>query len=200
MKKIELDALRDFAIEHLPAAQRQREQAKRFGTSRDVYYGSLSVATMFTQASATSSAIEMQAARLLEQVLLLAGDYSYDGIEETIIEAAHDLTKLTGTHIPWLPRPQEPATTQANPQPRQETSKEQRNIANSTQSVEEKLSLKSGQLLSTKQAATALGRKDQTLRSWASKENGPIQPVKVNGRNMWRSDDILALYSKKPTT
>ncbi|CAN5859053.1 hypothetical protein BH11PSE8_BH11PSE8_26990 [soil metagenome] len=39
--------------------------------------------------------------------------------------------------------------------------------------------------LSTKDAAQYLNRQPQTLRKWAAYENGPIRPVRINGRLMW---------------
>jgi hypothetical protein len=46
-------------------------------------------------------------------------------------------------------------------------------------------------------AAFWLNRKEQTLRAWASKENGPIRPIKVNGRNAWAVADIRRILSKR---
>lgn len=34
-------------------------------------------------------------------------------------------------------------------------------------------------------AAFHLNRKPQTLRTWACKENGPIRPLRINGRLAW---------------
>lgn len=39
-------------------------------------------------------------------------------------------------------------------------------------------------------AAFHLGRKVQTLRTWASLENGPLRPIRVNGRLAWSVADI----------
>lgn len=47
--------------------------------------------------------------------------------------------------------------------------------------------------LPTADAARHLSRKPQTLRGWACLENGPIRPVRVFGRLMWKTDDIRAL-------
>jgi hypothetical protein len=44
--------------------------------------------------------------------------------------------------------------------------------------------------LPTKEAAFHLNRAEQTLRLWASKQNGPLQPVHVNGRLAWLVADI----------
>jgi hypothetical protein len=196
MKKYELDALRDFAIEHLPAAQRQREKAQRFGMDPDGYCRGLTVAATLTRASATVSAIEDCAARLLEQLMLVALDNGYEGIEDTIIEAAHNLASLTGTTIPWLPDRQEiprsahtverqgaPQTEPTQPQARPRSF----SVAD----------LVPGQLLTTEQAASALGRRPNTLRTWVSKETGDIQPAcKVGREHRWSADDIIALVKK----
>lgn len=45
----------------------------------------------------------------------------------------------------------------------------------------------------TAAAAYYLNRKPQTLRMWACLENGPIRPVRVNGRLAWRVADIKAV-------
>ena len=45
-------------------------------------------------------------------------------------------------------------------------------------------------------AAYWLNRKPQTLRSWASKENGPIRPSRVNDRLAWAVADIKRLLAK----
>lgn len=41
--------------------------------------------------------------------------------------------------------------------------------------------------------AAALNPRPQTLRKWACLENGPIRPVRINGRLAWRVVDIQAL-------
>jgi hypothetical protein len=45
----------------------------------------------------------------------------------------------------------------------------------------------------TDAAAHYLNRKPQTLRAWACLENGPLRPVRINGRLAWRVADIRAL-------
>lgn len=49
--------------------------------------------------------------------------------------------------------------------------------------------------LPTNEAAAALNRKSQTLRSWASTEKGPIRPIRINGRLHWKTSEIHALLS-----
>jgi hypothetical protein len=40
-------------------------------------------------------------------------------------------------------------------------------------------------VVDTATAASYLNRRPQTLRIWASRENGPMRPVRVNGRLAW---------------
>jgi hypothetical protein len=42
----------------------------------------------------------------------------------------------------------------------------------------------------TNTAAFYLNRKPQTLRKWACYENGPLIPVRINGRLSWSVSDI----------
>ncbi len=39
-------------------------------------------------------------------------------------------------------------------------------------------------------AAYHLSRASQTLRIWACKENGPIRPLRINGRLAWPVADL----------
>jgi len=45
-------------------------------------------------------------------------------------------------------------------------------------------------------AAFWLNRKPQTLRSWASKENGPLRPSRLNDRLAWAVADIRRILDK----
>ena len=45
----------------------------------------------------------------------------------------------------------------------------------------------------TATAAYYLSRRPQTLRGWACLENGPLRPIRVNGRLAWRMSDIRQL-------
>jgi hypothetical protein len=49
------------------------------------------------------------------------------------------------------------------------------------------------EVLTTDEAAAAINRKPQTLRKWACLENGPIRPVRINGRLAWRVADLQKL-------
>jgi hypothetical protein len=39
-------------------------------------------------------------------------------------------------------------------------------------------------------AAYHLNRQPQTLRAWACLENGPLKPIRINGRLAWKTDDL----------
>ena len=49
--------------------------------------------------------------------------------------------------------------------------------------------------LPTHAAAQALGRSPYTLRRWSADGSGPIQPVRVHGRLLWRAADIERLLN-----
>jgi hypothetical protein len=53
------------------------------------------------------------------------------------------------------------------------------------------------EVLTTDEAAAALNRKPQTLRKWACLANGPLHPVRINGRLAWKVSDIRALLEGK---
>ena len=47
--------------------------------------------------------------------------------------------------------------------------------------------------LPTDEAAYHLNRKQQTMRIWACQQNGPIQPIRINGRLAWKVSDLRRL-------
>lgn len=49
--------------------------------------------------------------------------------------------------------------------------------------------------ITTNEAAYHLNRKNQTLRAWACLENGPLRPVRINGRLAWNVADIRNLLA-----
>ena len=51
------------------------------------------------------------------------------------------------------------------------------------------------EILTTNEAAAVIKRKPQTLRKWACLDNGPIRPVRINGRLAWRVTDLQKLIS-----
>lgn len=44
--------------------------------------------------------------------------------------------------------------------------------------------------LPTSEAAMHLHRAEQTLRLWACREDGPVRPIRVNGRLAWPVADL----------
>lgn len=55
------------------------------------------------------------------------------------------------------------------------------------------LDLETRTTIPTAAAAYHLNRKSQTLRAWACLENGPIRPIRINGRLAWPTNEIKAL-------
>ena len=47
--------------------------------------------------------------------------------------------------------------------------------------------------LPTREAAVHLSRAQQTMRLWACYGNGPIQPIRINGRLAWKVADLRRL-------
>lgn len=52
------------------------------------------------------------------------------------------------------------------------------------------LELESRPAVPTEQAAHYLSRRPQTLRGWACHENGPLRPLRINGRLAWQVADL----------
>lgn len=50
-------------------------------------------------------------------------------------------------------------------------------------------------ILPTNEAAATINRAPQTLRKWACLENGPIRPIRINGRLAWKVADLQALLN-----
>jgi hypothetical protein len=49
------------------------------------------------------------------------------------------------------------------------------------------------EVLPTNEAAASINRRPQTLRRWACLEDGPIRPIRINGRLAWRVVDLRGL-------
>lgn len=49
--------------------------------------------------------------------------------------------------------------------------------------------------LPTQEAAFHLNRAEHTLRLWAMRENGPIRPIRVNGRLAWPVADLRRILN-----
>lgn len=52
--------------------------------------------------------------------------------------------------------------------------------------------------VTTREAAFYLNRAEQTLRLWASCENGPLRPLRVYGRLAWPTADLRRLLGVSP--
>ena len=52
--------------------------------------------------------------------------------------------------------------------------------------------------VSTEVAAFHLNRRPQTLRSWACFENGPIRPIRINGRLAWPVRELRRMLGCSP--
>lgn len=50
-------------------------------------------------------------------------------------------------------------------------------------------------VLPTDEAASVINRRAQTLRKWACLENGPIRPIRINGRLAWRVTDLAVILN-----
>ncbi len=44
--------------------------------------------------------------------------------------------------------------------------------------------------LTTAEAAAHLNRAQQTLRLWAMREDGPVRPLRINGRLVWPTAEL----------
>jgi len=49
--------------------------------------------------------------------------------------------------------------------------------------------------LPTHEAAFTINRSPQTLRKWACLEQGPIRPIRINGRLAWQVSDLRSLLA-----
>lgn len=52
--------------------------------------------------------------------------------------------------------------------------------------------------LSTAEAAYHLNRAQQTLRLWAMREDGPLRPIRVNGRLGWPVAELRRILHVQP--
>lgn len=50
-------------------------------------------------------------------------------------------------------------------------------------------------VMTTAEAASYLNRAAQTLRKWACLENGPLRPIRINGRLAWKVSDLQKLLN-----
>lgn len=55
------------------------------------------------------------------------------------------------------------------------------------------LELENRPTVATDRAAYYLNRQQQTLRGWACREDGPLRPMRINGRLAWKTEDLRKL-------
>ena len=203
MESIQLDALRDLAIDHLPQAQVRREQAKQWGSSHNEFNMALAHTAVSVRAKAGTTAVEYAAANLLEAVMLICCERDtkltaaqHQATLSQVVATAKELCELTGRGIPWLDRvakeiatpPAPPVTKPTRAQVPPHTAPEEQPTTTGC--------IYAGRSLKTDEAAKALGREPQTLLSWSSKQNGPLQPTKVGRLLMWSGDTICKLLKE----
>jgi hypothetical protein len=49
--------------------------------------------------------------------------------------------------------------------------------------------------MTTVDAAAALNRKPETLHKWSCRKDGPLQPIRINGRLAWSTAEIQRLLN-----
>jgi hypothetical protein len=194
LKNIEIEALRDFAIENLPRAQADREQVSRFGLPVEDLYIRLAATAAFVRARAGTTAVEYAAANVLETVCLLRAERdeklpkaTHTALLGRLTRDALQLCTLTGKQIPWLD------AMPAAPEPEEENEEETQPTPATHFPPPRSIR---GRWLSTKEAAEVLAFEPQTLRNWASRQTGPIRPTKFGNRNKWSGNEIADYLEK----
>lgn len=187
LSQLQLDYLRDEAIKHLPRAQ--KTMLGRAPT-KDMLCSWLYGDTIHTLASPKASALEQSAAHVLQPLMQLQikWDEKLTAIQRRTftaiaINAVHDHYSLLGVPTPaWLP------AANYEPEPEQELLPPPATPRPQTTSPPTP-----GINLTTAHAAQLLNRAPQTLRSWSSKDNGPIRPIRGGTQLAWSSDDVIRL-------
>jgi hypothetical protein len=191
MNQLQIDSLRDLAIEYLPRAQTDREQIKKVGGTFADFYRRLAFTSVMVRSNAGITAVEYAAANLLESISLLyieqdepLSKRAQADILSRLARDAKELCALTGRVISWLDALPAPPDTAPEPEPEIPSSRIPRHSI-------------AGRMLTTKEAAEVLGYAEQTLRMWASKESGPLRPKRPTKKLLWSGDEILSLLSCK---
>jgi hypothetical protein len=184
MDELKLTALRDLAITNFP-------RARAVPTDIPTERYNLTLYGFTALVSANAPAIEQAAAALLNPVLLLSINWGADvpitadqrhATLQQAVEAAHALCSLTGDVLPWLPAVAALPVSVAPTEPSQPAP---------VAPVRPMLQPTPNQ--TTADAARYLGVTAQTMRSWKSNQNGPIQPVKMGVRNGWPTAELVRL-------
>jgi hypothetical protein len=188
MELIKVTALRDFAIDHLPRAQKVSR-----AMPPDQFHTTLYGLTALI--SPTAPASQQAAAELLQTVLSLLIEWGDDVklttdqrrfAERGAIQQATELAALTGHVISWLP------TLPSTVEPVQQATPASAPLAAASEASPQPAQLH-GKTQTTKVAAKFLGVTEQTMRTWASKDNGPLVPIKHGRRNGWLTEDLIRI-------
>jgi hypothetical protein len=187
MEKIKLAALRDFAISHLPRAQ--------ISIPPDQYERTLhGIAALI---SPNALVTEFVAASLLQAVTNLMIDRAVEveftarqreAIERRAIEFACQLNSLTGHEIAWLTS----LTECLGPELVLELGHESSFSAVALLLLA-RPQLQPGPTQTTALAARFLGVTEKTMHGWASKDSGPINPIKKSPSYEWRTVELIRL-------
>lgn len=186
MDSLKLTALRDFAIRHLPRAQKVRTTL-----TPDHYHMTLYGITAMI--NGTAPAKEQIAAHLLETALGLLIEWDTAKLspqqrlffEHEAVEAATELCELTDATLPWLTdalaKPVRTTLLPAEPAPAPVAPAPPRPLLQPTPTQ------------TTADAAAYLGVAEQSMRSWASKDNGPLRPVHKGKMLGWPTAELIRL-------
>lgn len=191
MNTLQIDSLRDMAIDYLARARADRETA----TTHADLYRRLYVTSVMMRGKPGTTAVEYAACNVLETVSLLRTAHDEPlttqkraSLMSQLAAEVRELCTLTERTAPaWLADvPAEPVKAEIDDRPTPAP------IALPAPTI-------AGRLLSTKEAAAVLGYKEQTLRQWASTESGPIRPLRNGQRSklLWSGDEIQRLMSRK---
>jgi hypothetical protein len=191
MKRFQLAALRDFAISHFPRAQTADTSLPPDDYKRTLYGFAALI-------SPNAPATECAAAALLQPVMQLSIDWAPADMPtpaqrqqsiQNAVEAAHELSSLTGTQpLPWLAdfataapaAPVEPAGPVAQPAP-------------AIPMLAERPLLQPGPTQTTEDAARYLGLSVGYMRKWNMMGTGPITAIKKGSRLGWPTADLERL-------
>ncbi len=195
MEHIKLIALRDFAVEHMPRAQKVSRLMPA-----DQYHTTLYGLTALV--SPTATAAQQAAAELLQTVLSLLIEWGDDVkltaddrriAEAKAIQQTMELCALTGLTIAWLPTLPQLGEAVELLQPTQKPLVVEATLPEAATATSPPPVQLHGETQTTRAAAAYLGVTEQTMRAWASNDNGPLVPIKQGTRNGWRTEDLVRL-------
>lgn len=185
MDYLKLAALRDFAIQHFPRAQKIGSGLAPDDYNRTLY----GIAALVP---ATAPATVQAAATLLQPVMRLSIAWDEAGrmsaamrrdVAQQAVDAAQELCTLTGTIIPWLGVASilAPAAEPVAPVPPPVPTLPPRPM------------LQPGPNQTTADAARYLGVKPGTMLKWVMMGTGPLKPVHLGTRHGWPTAELERL-------